>query len=306
MLRRPIAKAAPLVVAVGAALALGAAGCGGAPRAPADLPIVKTSGRIEGREVRWRGGTFRLVSVEIVGNEHVPSPELLAALLVARARELDEETLRYDEMLVAAKYWDLGYMMVQVEPIVLLREEFGDELRARIVVREGPRITVRSVQAREETPGGPAPLSVTWFRPMFEGEPFSRTRFTAALDELRLRYRDRGQAEVDVDLVEAIDVRARTVAIDLTVKPGRYFWFGPIRVLGNRALTGDAIREELAVREGDLYSQSALMLARDRLRALGWFTRVVVATVPGPREGTMEVHFEVDEGPGLASRTAIR
>lgn len=288
------------------------AGCGGAARPGASVRppggASNASGGASstaGREIRWRGGAYRLVAIDVEGNDHLAREGLLEGTHLALDRALDDEVLRWDELLMIGRYYDRGYLMAQIEPIELRRAEFGDELRARVVVREGPLLTVRRVEVQEETPAGPAPLSVTWYRPLFEGAPFARTKLATALEELRRRYHDRGQAEADVQFDHTIDLASRTVSLSITVKPGAYFWFGPIRIAGSRRMTEGEIRDELAIREGDLYSDTALLLARDRLRALGWFTRVDVAIVRGRREGTMEVHFEVDEKPGLSPKMAL-
>lgn len=196
--------------------------------------------------------------------------------------------------------------MAHVEPIVLTRAEFGDELRARVVVREGPRITLRKLDAYEVRANGTrAPLSVPWQKPAVEGQPYPRAVVAASLDALRDRYQDRGQAYVDVNVVDAIDVVGRTMTLDVAVSPGAYFTLGEIRVTGCRTVTGPSLAAELAIREGDLYSVRALMLALERLRGMPSIERAVVSTRRG-RENTVDVHFEVDERPGLAPQIAGR
>ncbi len=260
-----------------------------------------------GREIRWRGGTYELVAIDVEGNAHAPEADLLANLSLAHDRDLDDDVLRHDELVVAAYYYDRGYLMVHVEPILLVRKEFGDEVRARVVVREGPVFTVTRLDAYEQpTSGGRAPLSVPWTRPPMVGRPFARSVLVDAVSALRTRYHDRGQAFVDVNVLDALDVPSRTVALDLAVTPGAYYFLGAIVVTGQRALTPEWILGELALREGDLYSDSALLLALAHLRSLPWFSSVVVSTHRGAREGTLDVHFEVEERPGLSPRIAAR
>lgn len=288
-----------------------AAGCGGSQgtrvvRGPDARAPESTGEARAGRDVRWRGGTFRLVAIEFEGNEHAPLAELLALMMLAHEPSIDESTLQRDELWIAAYYYDRGYLMAHVEPIVLTRAEFGDELRAHVVVREGPRITLRKLDAYEARADGTrAPLSVPWAKPAVEGEPYPRAVVMASLDALRERYQDRGQAYVDLNVVDAIDVASRTVTLDVAVSPGAYFTLGQIRVSGCRTVTGPSLAAELAVREGDLYSVRALMLALERLRAMPSIERAVVSTRRG-RENTVDVHFEVDERPGFSPRTARR
>lgn len=301
--------------AVFAALAF-AAGCGGssaawatglrAPAAPAATGVATVEAR-PGRDIRWRGATFRLVAIEVEGNEHAPVADLLAMMMLAHETAIDEAVLQRDELWIAAYYFDRGYLMAHVEPIVLTRSELGDELRAHVVVREGPVIRVRSLDAYEQLPSGArAPLSVDWARPALEGRPFARGVFATALEALRRRYRDRGQAEVDTNLVDAIDVTSRTVTLDVGVVPGAYFKLGAIRVTGNRAVSSEAILDELAIREGDLYSETALELAVARLQNLPWLSRACASTRRGQAENTIDVHFEIEERAGLAPRMAAR
>jgi outer membrane protein assembly factor BamA len=298
-----LAVALALLVVAGGAACGGSAASGKVERVAA-APVVATP---PGRAIRWRGGTYRLVAIEIEGNEHAPAADLLAMMLLAHARDIDEDVLWRDEQWLLAYYFDRGFVMVSVEPIVLTRAEFGDELRAHVTIREGPRVRVRRLDVYEQREGGArAPLSVAWTKPALEGEPFARASFVEAIDALRRRYRDRGQAFVEANVVDVIDVASRTMTLDVAVVPGRYFAFGQILITGNRADAAASLAEELAICEGDLYSESALLLALEHLRTLPWLSRAVVSTHEGRREGTVDVHFEVDLRAGLAPRMARR
>jgi outer membrane protein insertion porin family len=292
-----------------AACGLACAAACGAPAAPKRASTDTSAPTLEarpGRDIRWRGGTYRLVAIEVEGNDHAPAADLLAMMMLAHETAIDEAVLQRDELWIAAYYYDRGFVMAHVEPIVLTRAEFGDELRARVVVREGPRITLRKLDAYEVRANGTrAPLSVPWQKPAVEGQPYPRAVVAASLDALRDRYQDRGQAYVDVNVVDAIDVVGRTMTLDVAVSPGAYFTLGEIRVTGCRTVTGPSLAAELAIREGDLYSVRALMLALERLRGMPSIERAVVSTRRG-RENTVDVHFEVDERPGLAPQIAGR
>jgi outer membrane protein assembly factor BamA len=296
----------PLPVAVALVFACGC----GAGRAPTTSTSPRPNATVEtahGRAVRWRGGEFRLAAIEFEGNAHAPDAELLATMLLPRRDEIDDDLLRRDEMWIAAWYYDRGYVMVKVEPIVLVRDELGDELRARVVVHEGPVFSVRRFEVYEEGEGGArAPLSVAWTRPAVEGRPFRRSTFASVLAELRERYQDRGQADVDTHVTDVLDVPTRTMTLDIAVVPGRYFWLGRVFVTGCRARTGDAIAGELAIAPGDLFSTRAIELARARLENLGWFSSVVVSIAHGGDDGTVDVHFEVEENPSLVPTMARR
>jgi outer membrane protein assembly factor BamA len=97
------------------------------------------------------------------------------------------------------------------------------------------------------------------------------------------------------------DAPRGVVDIDIPVRRGPLVRYCLIEASGNVRVPSEVLYQEVGLREGDAFSESALEDAQKRLEALGAFRHVSVVTEPGCLASTRAgearwiVRFEVEE-----------
>jgi outer membrane protein insertion porin family len=252
-------------------------------------------------------------SVSFVGNTNIAADELRAVMatqaggffsFLTSTGTYREEAFRNDIDLLHAAYYDRGYLNVEIEnPRVALSSD-RRYLDITVFVREGARYRLGRVHVLEidendqpiEPLGGRRRV-----REMLHANPsdwFSRSVIGRDILALQTYYRDAGYATVEV--TPDIQPHANDNVVDLGVRVRR----GPLThvrrivIRGNQKTSDRVIRRELAIMEGDRYSETGYQDSRRRVMALGYFERVDLSTEPVPdHPDQIVVNVEVVERP---------
>jgi outer membrane protein insertion porin family len=250
------------------------------------------------------GRKYTLRGVEVEGNAHLAASAIRPSLLMTTMEVIDQNVLERDVLMISALYYDQGFLEVKVSP-PRFSETAGGDLTITIRVDEGAQYTVASFDVYELVEGGPhAPPMAGWNKPGFQGKVFHRDQIMRWLAGLRTLYRDAGYAFVEADPKTDLDRERREVTIEVPIFRGSIAHFGKIQFIGNRTIDESVLRKEIAIAEGQLYTETGLTKSGARLRELGWFVRVDIATEQGTKPDLVDVHFEVQESPGKGPQLA--
>lgn len=238
------------------------------------------------------------VTVRFVGNRALSSGELQAAMLdgVEPRALLDEDRRDRGVLLVTSRYYDHGYLKVEVDPARLTRSIDGRRATVTVTVREGDQYRLGPIDARGELLRSRDEalrlLGAT------QGEIFNRSKLAAGVLKVSDQLRNAGYAYSEALPMTTIDAAARTVAIALEVKRGPLTHISSVRVLGVEGAAAARARALLKVREGDLFSVTALEASKAALLGAGRFPQVDVSTqaAPGRPDGIL-INFEISEQP---------
>ena len=154
--------------------------------------------------------------IEISGNQHVSSTELLAAIdhPFDASGKLVDEIFERDLLLIAAYYWDRGYARVKVgEPVIT-------PTTIRIPITENERFTLGSLAVT----GDPPPRMRARHHDALQleaGDIFSRSAITAERERLARYYQERGYAYVNVLPLTKVDVEHKTIALTFEIERGK-------------------------------------------------------------------------------------
>ncbi len=195
----------------------------------------------------------------------------------------------------------------------------GPPVEVLFEVRPGPLYTIESLDL--QLPSGASPFQT----PALEGEkpwslePGDPARAGDVLDAregLVQLLKNHGYPFADADRPRAfVDHSARSVRIELAVKPGPRARFGRVVVSGLERVEEPYVLGKLAWKEGDLFNASLLEQTRDRLIGTGLFATADVKSgesldaqerVPvhlrlkerKPRTVAFGLRYRTDEGPG--------
>ncbi|PLX85979.1 MAG: outer membrane protein assembly factor BamA [Desulfuromonas sp.] len=238
------------------------------------------------------------------GNDVFPAKELKKAM-VTKERWLfswltdrgtfNEEALQADLEIIADQYFNTGYLEVKVkQPLVTLSDD-RKYIDLLVEIDEGQQYKVGTVDIRGDL-----------IRPKEElvdllqlqtGDVFSRSRLRQDVFAINDLYADRGYAYVNVSPLTRLDPLKREVVLLYEVEQGLQVAIERVRISGNTKTRDKVIRRETKLVEGDLYSATRIKESRSKIRNLGFFDEVSVATSRGSDEAHMNVDVEVKERP---------
>jgi len=251
--------------------------------------------------VRFRGQ--RALDALTLGMSIYTSPSkcflgvaFLRHLGLCRPRPFDELEFRRDVLRLALLYRQRGYYDARVDTAVR-----RDARTAAVTFRlaEGLPVRVESVSVRG-TAGVLEEVSILKRLSFREGQPFDRLAFEGAADTIALLLRDRGYPFVQVYRNFTVDREARRAQVRFDVVPGPRARVGEIRLVGGRTVSPGTIRGTLAVKEGDWFTDRALLASQRGLYDTELFAFADVGVAPdsvvGGADSLVRLQVQVSEG----------
>ena len=104
-----------------------------------------------------------------------------------------------------------------------------------------------------------------------ESDIFSRSFLTSDVEALEAHFTDRGFFFANVSPVTRTNEEDLTVDVQFVVEKGPLYFVRNIDIRGNTRTVDSAIRREIRLVEGQLYSARALQVSSYRIRRLGYF-----------------------------------
>lgn len=220
-----------------------------------------------------------VAEVRLRGNEHFDAEALsrelqgpttgalgLGRLYLVEARARDAARA------MEGRYFQAGFLRVEVRGPEI--EYSTDRRSARLTydVTEGPRFHLAAVEllADEGVDLAASRRAVE----AFLGRPY----FPRLAYEVRAAaegpFAEGGHADVETDLVQELDPERGEARLRIVLHPGQAVRLRSVRVEGNARTREAFVREQLGLREGDLYARSAEGAAFRRLYATGLFDSV--------------------------------
>ncbi len=190
-------------------------------------------------------------------------------------------------------YQNHGYIDVKVgEPKV--RQE-GRWIYITIPVEEGPQYHIRRVDIIQDLFKHKEYLLKKL--EIRKKDVFDREVLRRDIMKLTDIFADKGYAYAKVEPEIKKDEKKHTVDIILKVDKGPLVYVNRIEINGNTKTRDKVIRRELLIVEQRPFSATRLRRSQDRVRRLGYFDDVNVATEKGVREDQMDVKIKVKERP---------
>jgi outer membrane protein insertion porin family/translocation and assembly module TamA len=247
----------------------------------ATLPGVAGAVQLDELDLAQR---WRLRQLRFEGNEHVEAGALKSAM-VTKPRpwfalwrefpEFDPVAFRVDLERVQRVYRNRGYFEARILHDIVLPAE-GTDITAVIWIEEGPPVHIGRVDVElggvEIAPEERTQLLETF--PVTEGKVFTQELYDAGVANLRGYYRQNGFARVAVKKMSEVDLGEHLANVSYRVDSGPPSVFGDVRVSGNKDVSEDVIRREVAFVRGEPFRQSKLDDTRDQLTALNLFSAV--------------------------------
>ena len=246
----------------------------------------------------------------------IKTKDLLLALKqvgVAKGRPLDKSSLVEIEQGLKQQYLAQGNYAADIESSV--KELSNNRVGVNIKINEGKVARIKRVSIN----GNKAFADKTLKKLLESGvkgrfsffgskDKYSKQKLAGDIDKLSSFYRDRGFLNFEVVSSQVSLSKDRSeVYINLNIHEGDQYRVGKIKVMGSKEVSEAELRKQLAIKEGQLFSQALLAKTRKNLKGrLGKngyaFSRVGI--VPRIDKVNKRVHltFQTDQG----QRTYVR
>ncbi|MCX7014691.1 MAG: outer membrane protein assembly factor [Candidatus Sumerlaeota bacterium] len=225
----------------------------------------------------------------------------------------DEATFKEDLQKITRMYLSYGYFSVDVHPGEFIYDQDKKEVTPVIVVNEGPRFTIRNVKVDGATYFGPAEVQAPFAK--LAGKPFDADDVAAAIEKVQSLYYDEGFLMTLISEDYQLDKPAAALDLVVNVKERQRVRVGKVIIDRNPYPTDqemgfftrfyskiappvkdEAIKEEVLLKPGDVYSKEKERETVERLDRLGIFDSVKAHSEPTGDESVRDMVLTVEEG----------
>ena len=249
-----------------------------------------------------RGGRYKLVHIDVKGNEYFDAKTIRERMTITPATRLRYRNGRFsDEMLhkdvgaIEFLYRSNGFRDVKVEHRVERGYQGKDtDVAAYLAITEGPQWFVESVEVTGvnlrdiET--------VQRLLQTVEGQPYSEFGVITDRDAILNHYFNNGFPDASLEIRAEPVEGANRVNVTFAVTEGRRNFVRRVLVSGYRTTRPRLIYDRIPLDTGDPLSQSAIIDAQRQLYELGIFAKVDIAVQnPAGKERDKNVLYRLEE-----------
>ncbi|WP_321917124.1 outer membrane protein assembly factor BamA [Paraburkholderia sp. J11-2] len=251
------------------------------------------------------GPNAKIRQINFIGNHVFPESTLLDEMQLATPNWFSwytkndlyaKEKLTGDLENIRSYYLDRGYLEFNIDATQVSLSTDRKEMYLTISIHEGEPYTISGLKFSGNLLDREAELKrLVAIKP---GERFSAQKLKDTTKRMVDKLGEYGYAFATVNALPEIDQKHHTVVLTLQVDPGRRVYVRHVNITGNTRTRDEVVRREMRQFEGAWFDSNRLMLSKDRVNRLGYFTDVDVSTVPV--EGTqdqVDVNVNVAEKP---------
>lgn len=247
------------------------------------------------------GVAAEIYSVNIVGNKDFDDEELLKNIDLSKnsyfgRKQYSRQELSGDLESLRSYYLDRGYINFNIDSSQVSLTPDKQEVYVTVNITEGDQYTVSDIRVTGETIISKEEIEelIT----LKVDEVYSHRKSTETTNKISDKLAERGYAFANVNLIPDLDKDSKTVALTLSVDPGRRVYVRRVNITGNTKTRDEVIRREMRQHEGDWLSTEKVAQSRTRLDRLGFFEQVSVETpsVSGS-DDQVDVNINVKERP---------
>jgi outer membrane protein insertion porin family len=239
-----------------------------------------------------RGLRYRIGTISAVGQQHFDERDIRALVGLHEGDPFVESVLDARLGALTAAYAIAGFD-VDVEYLAQSSAEEPGVVDVRVTIEEGPLRLVGRVEI-----SGATQVQTEVLQRVIRSQPGQPLRAAQVRDDrnaVQQVYLDRGFQNV------AVDARVSDEApfvVTFTVAEGIQTVVDHLIVIGNRRVATDTILEEVTLRPGQPYGQSARIETQRRLAELATFRRIqITQAAEGRQAGHVDVVIQVEEAP---------
>ncbi len=253
-------------------------------------------------EIR-EGSKTTISSIEFVGNRAYSSWRLKDVVRTTQTNILsfiqstniyDQDRLEADRELLRRFYLKNGYIDVRIVSAGAEFDPARNGFIVRFMIEEGEQYRVGTVDVRSNVRAVDPGLMRAKVRTS-PGDVYNAEALEKSVEDMTIEASRQGYAFAQVRPRADRDYEAKRVNLIYTIDDGQRLYIEQINVRGNTRTRDYVIRREFDVAEGDPYNRALINRAERRLRNLGYFKEVKIATEPGSSPDRVIINVQVEE-----------
>jgi outer membrane protein insertion porin family len=264
-----------------------------------DLP----NGRVDLVYEISEGDKTTIRGIEFVGNRAYSSYRLRDVIRTTQTNILsflqstniyDQDRLEADRELLRRFYLKNGYVDIRVTAASAQLDPSRGGFVVTFTIEEGEQYRVGTVDVRSNV-RAIDPNSMRSKIRTSPGNVYNAEAIEKSVEDMTIEAARQGYAFASVRPRADRDYEARRINLIYLVDDGQRFYIEQINVRGNTRTRDYVIRREFDVAEGDPYNRALISRAERRLRNLGYFKDVKIATEPGSSPDRVIINVAVEE-----------
>lgn len=245
-----------------------------------------------------RGPQFRVQSIDLEGNQHLPADQLAPRLRVRAGQPFSTAAIDADLTQIEEAYRQLGFASARAEASTQAGPPAVDQhvpVAIRITVTENVQTLVNSirVEGNRAVAEGELLAGLT----LVPGQPFSVARLAQDRDAIELRYANLGYQTVAVETRPGFTADGTRADVVFAVREGPRVFVDHVLIVGNTRTRTATIERELRLKPGDPLGLEAISESQRRLAALGLFRRARILQLGRGDTAQRDVLVTVEEAP---------
>lgn len=245
------------------------------------------------------GDVAKIEQVNFVGNHAFSEKTLRKAIVLgtpdwlswySKNDQFSDDKLAADLESLRTYYLNRGYLEYNIDSSQVTISPDKKNIYVNINMTEGPIYKVSGIKL-----DGNLLVPEAELRKLIDiqpGDVFSRQKITEASKKIGDRLGNDGYAFANVNAVPDVDKDKHTVAFTFMVDPGHRVYVHHINFSGNSRTEDEVMRREFRQFEGGWYAADLIQRSRERLKRLGYFSDVTLAT-PAVPNTTDQVDVDV-------------
>ncbi len=263
--------------------------------------------------------------IKIKGNDAFNDGELLEKISFNKASWVGKTFFKQKASFYSDDAWEMnkdqlkafyqseGYLHVQIEDLELEMHPRKHKVDLLIRLEEGKPVTVAEV-AFSTVDGGREDSLLTekaWQKEMKDLEIKDEKRFrddkiNSDQDAIASWFSSFGFAYVEVEPVISLSEDTMSASVEWNIDKGPACRFGDLTIEGLERTPEEAVRKQITVSSGDVYSSRQLEQSQKQIYQLGLFRIASLqAELTDSRQETIPLHLNIEEAPRWSTRFGV-
>ena len=192
-----------------------------------------------------------------------------------RGEAYNRSTLDADLKRLQKYYFDRGYLNTKATVAKVEEDEEKNAVEITIAIEEGPPTLLKTVRIIGHVPPElPPEEQLLPELALQAGERITKAGFDRSQSQLVVMMQDVGYARARVVPRTEVDFEKHEAVVTFELQSGELTHLGDITVTGNELIKERAIRRQLRIEPGDIYSADKLQSTQDAIFDIGMFRSV--------------------------------
>ncbi len=240
--------------------------------------------------------------INLIGNAKVSDEDLKAVMATQEGGYLSfltsqgtyrEELFQRDIQVLQLAYLDRGFINARLEKPTVTLSSDKRFIHISIKIEEGESYSIGKIDFSGDLLVSKGELSSKMTSK--EGETFNRSLLAKDVQSLMDVYFDEGYAYANISPLTAVNAEEKKIDLTFDVQKGSKVFVERIEIAGNTKTRDKAIRRQLRIFEGELFTGTGMRRSKEKVTALGFFETVEVTHKPGSDGEHVVVTVDVKE-----------